>query len=193
MSAKAAERLLRTTQKAVHSWLTSNGSEGAADPNCGWVLSWARRLKCTDKGTRGSMLQSAVVLKRFRIPTVGEKSRIMFWVKVGPVRVESPPFALDNDPGFAAESDELLGGTLLGNFRNGIRPLGKIYGETLQIIVNVGVDEVIDDAVSCVQSIDTGVVDLNRGSFIVDKNVVAHCCAPTAMTALHCSAPFIAH
>ena len=125
--------------------------------------------------------------------TVGEKPRIVLWAKVRTVRVESPPFALDNDPRLAAESDEFLTGALLGNFGNCFRTLGKIYGEALQIVVNVGIDEVIDDVVAGVHSIDAGVVDLNRGRFVVDKNIVAHFCAPTAMTALHCSAPVIAH
>ena len=71
-------------------------------------------------------MHHAIVPNLIRIPPFDEKSGITFWMKVRPARVEPPPFAIDDDPRFGAESDELLGGTLLGNVRNGLWTLGKV-------------------------------------------------------------------
>src|SRR5215469_16143444 len=54
----------------------------AAHPSCGGMDSLTGRLECTDEATGGSMLHDAIVLKLFRIPPVGQKSRITLWVKV---------------------------------------------------------------------------------------------------------------
>ena len=114
-------------------------------------------------------------------------------MKVGAVGIESPPFPFNDDPGLVTGADKLACYFLLSNSGDGLRTLGQIDGKLLQIVLNVGVNEVIDDAVAGIKLIDAGVVDLDGGCFVVDEDVVASLRAPTSVTALHCCTALVGH
>jgi len=138
----------------------------------------------------------------FWITPVGEKFRVGARSEVGPIWIQPPPFAFDNDPRFIAVSHEFFCGFFAGNPSDCRWSFRKLNCERLQSsrhfldVLTARAAAIADGVchVECrIQAIDAGVVNLDRTGLVVDENVISHLRAPTSVARLHGGASWVIH
>jgi len=78
------------------------------------------------------MMAGEVLARKFgRVAPSGEQFGTGFRSKVRTAGIESPPFALDNDPWLLTGTHELGRGLLLRDSGDGLRPFGQAGGKRL--------------------------------------------------------------
>ena len=123
--------------------------------------SLARRCERSNRGNKSWTTGKIFTWKFGRVSPSREKLGIVFRSKVGAVWIKPPPLAFDNDPWLTTRMNELTCCLFLGNSGDGLRAFGQSDSQALQSVLNVGIAQGVDDAITRIQAVDAGIVDLD--------------------------------